>query len=300
MDQNKAMGCLKSLAIFRAFPEDKLKELAEVLSPVSHTKNGIIFDEGSRGNSLFLVTAGEVRIEKKLDPEGKTFKQLAIFAEGDFFGEMALVEDQVRFARAFAQTDVSLLELEKSKLFGWIEKQPVAAVSFFVEMVRTISLRLRRTSSELTMLFDLSRLAMEHHASGEAFLARLLDEVMPHLEGAWKVGAYFYNQFNGEYVLTASVGPGASALPAPEMLPQDSRSAWLNDSVYRMVLPGKDCPRGYVIFSGPGRLDAGERNNMTVAFTTLACLTVSVLENIEHQTETTLMERLKEQKLRSA
>lgn len=294
----KGLQCLKSLPIFRAFPEDRLEELSKVLIPVSARKDAVIFEEGSRGNSLFLIVSGQVRVDKKLDQEGKDFKQLAIFSEGDFFGEMALVEDQVRFARAVAQTDAELMELEKSSLFKWIEKQPVAAISFFIEMVRVMSQRLRRTSSELTMLFDLSQLVFESHPSGKAFLSKALGEIMLHLEGPWSAAAFSYNPFNDEFETASAIGAAAGSLGCA-CQGRDIKSEWLKDSVYRLVLRGKDRPHGCIVFSMEAGLEPEERNSITVALTTVGYLLSSVLENIEHQTETVLMERLKTRKMGS-
>lgn len=290
---------LKNLSIFKAFPEERLNELANVLKAVSFKKDSVIFEEGSRGNSLFLITSGQVIIDKKLDAGGKSFKQLALFTEGDFFGEMALVKDQVRFARAVARTDVAILELEKSTLFEWIEKQPVTGISFFMEMVRVISQRLRRTSSELTMLFNLSQLVLEPHRSEKAFVARVLKEIMLHLEGAWSAMACVYNLFNEEFEVASAIGPSKDSLvSAVQTKPGPSiQSKWLDNSVYRLVFPGKKRPQGYMIFSAQGGLELEARNSLTVAFTTVSYLISSVLENIRHQTENTLMERLKSQKL---
>ncbi len=295
-DQTKR---LKSLSIFKSFPEEKLEQLANVLKPVSLKKDSVIFEEGSRGNSLFLVTSGLVGINKKLDAGGKSFKQLALFTEGDFFGEMALVKDQVRFAKAVALTDVTLFELEKSTLFEWIEKQPVTGISFFVEMVRVISQRLRRTSSELTMLFNLSQLVLKPHQSEKAFVASALKEIMLHLEGSWSAVACVYNPFNEEFEVVSAVGPSKDSLVSAVQTKPDSaiRSQWLDDCAYRLVFPGKKCPQGYMIFSAQSELELEARNSLTVAFTTVSYLISSVLENIRHQTENTLMERLKSQKL---
>ncbi len=288
---------LKNLAIFKAFPEERLTELSKVLKPVAYKQGEIIFEEGSRGNSLFLVTSGEVKIEKRLDAEGREFKQLALFTEGAFFGEMALMEDQVRFARAAASADVTMLELEKTALFKWIEKQPVAAISFFVEMVRVISQRLRRTSSELTMLFDLSQSVLRTYPSSKDFLAKALNEIMLHMEGAWSSAACIYNSFNDEFEIAGAEGTFKDTAVMAMQAAGDIKSEWMNPNTYLLVLPGKNKPQGYMIFSKQGEIDMEERNGITIAFNTLSYLLSSALENIEHQNELILKERLEFKKI---
>ena len=157
---------------------------------------------------------------------------------------------------------------------------------------------LRRTSSELTMLFNLSQLMLEPHQSEKSFITRALNEIMLHMEGTWSAVACVYNPFNEEFEVAAAIGPSRDSFVSTVQIKPDSaiQSQWLGDRAYRLVFPGKDRPQGYMIFSAQGTLEPEERNSLTVAFTTMSYLTSSVLENIKHQTENALMERLKSQK----
>ena len=65
-----------------------------------------IFAEGGPGDAMFFVAEGRVSIQKTLDKEKKTFKTLAVMQEGDFFGEMALLEREPRSATAVAMVQV--------------------------------------------------------------------------------------------------------------------------------------------------------------------------------------------------
>jgi len=266
MQKKSKTEYLKSLPIFKSFPDDRLEELLNVLSESEYKKNDVIFEEGSRGNSLYLIASGAVRVEKRLDAAGQCRKQLARFGPGDFFGEMALVENQARSASASAEENSVILKLEKDELFKWIEKQPVTAVSFFVEMVRVMSQRLRHTSSELTMLFELSRLALQRHASPKIFMVKALEEMLNHMDGSasldnnfaeprpsealsapgagakkdgtWSACAYLYNQFNDEFEVVHSTGefmrnPEQPLSPSPQM-----DGGWDESSSFRLIIPG--------------------------------------------------------------
>src|SRR5262245_31413243 len=84
------IGQLKSLALLQHLSEGKLAELAPFLDVRSIAADTILFEEGSAGDTMFFLAAGQIRIEKKVAAGG--FKELALLSPGDFFGEMAVIE----------------------------------------------------------------------------------------------------------------------------------------------------------------------------------------------------------------
>ena len=109
---------LKSLALLRHLPEAKIVELSRVLAVQTLSAEGLIFEEGSPGDSMFLLAAGQVRIEKQLEAGG--FAELALLSPGDVLGEMALIEHLPRSARAVAHTDATLFVLGRQDLERWL------------------------------------------------------------------------------------------------------------------------------------------------------------------------------------
>lgn len=69
----------------------------------------IVYEEGDRGRTMFVVRKGKVRISRRLRGGSKT---TALLGPGEFFGETAITEDEPRSARAEALEDVQLLELD--------------------------------------------------------------------------------------------------------------------------------------------------------------------------------------------
>jgi NADH dehydrogenase len=74
-------------------------------------KDQIIFDQGERGDRLYVIVDGEVDIVRR-DADGE--RVLATLKQGDFFGEMALVSDQPRNAAARARTDTNLVTMDRA------------------------------------------------------------------------------------------------------------------------------------------------------------------------------------------
>src|SRR5262245_6480435 len=75
-----------------------LAQLSEETVPTGH----VIFEEHAPGDTLYIVTAGQIRISRLL-PHGEE-RVLRDMGPGEFFGEMALLEDKPRTARVSTLT----------------------------------------------------------------------------------------------------------------------------------------------------------------------------------------------------
>jgi CRP-like cAMP-binding protein len=283
---------IRSLALFRNFPEAKLEELARVLSARALPAGALVFEDGSAGDELFLLSGGQVRIEKEMEGEGVA--ELALLSPGDVFGEMALIERAPRSARAVAHTDVSLLVLARADLQEWLGTEPQAAVGFFVELLRVLSHRLRRTSNGLVLLYDLSQLTLQRFDDGAGFLQAVLQRIVPHLEGDWSAAAYLYNEFNDEVSRVGTKGPSAEGLP--ETLPlAETSSRWLDETTFCVALGGNaGTPEGFLLARGEAAISPREKGEIEVALTAAGQLVASALQNIRHDAEERLRARLQQ------
>jgi CRP-like cAMP-binding protein len=112
-----------------------------------------IFREGDPGNEMFIIEAGAVEILRAV--RGAT--PLAVLEPGDFFGEMAVLEDQPRFASARAKESCRLLRVDRSAFAQLVQDNFEIAV----RIMRKLALRLRRTEQSLqtvsTELNDIKR-----------------------------------------------------------------------------------------------------------------------------------------------
>ena len=162
-------------------------------------------------------------------------------------------------------------------------------------MVQTLSGRLRRTSSELTLIYDLSHMLLEPWENGKALLAKVLSHVVPHLEGTWSAAAHLYNVFNDEMDFVAGCGTFDFASLQGKLPPlTETRSLWIDDHVYYVSLPGGQRPHGYLVFHSEAQLQDDQRAEAGRTLTTVAQLLTSALENINHRVEEGLRERLKQ------
>ena len=113
-----------------------------------------LFEEGDIGRALFIIQTGSVELVKR-GPDGRT-QLLAAVGDGDFFGEMALIEELPRSASAIATTDTTVYLLYRTRLFGLVKSRPRVGVIILSQLVKLLSARLRSTSERLVSTVEIA------------------------------------------------------------------------------------------------------------------------------------------------
>lgn len=114
-------------------------------SSATYSTGDLIFSQGDLGTDMFIVAEGEVEIIKHIGAESHLLSHLE---KGDFFGEMALLENAPRTADALAKTDVKLVVINGSRFDEMLRKNPEIAV----RIIRKYSKRLREANTLLERL----------------------------------------------------------------------------------------------------------------------------------------------------
>ncbi|MGB3339912.1 MAG: Crp/Fnr family transcriptional regulator [bacterium] len=104
----------------------------------------VLFDEGDKGEVMYLIREGKIKITKGSAGDEKV---LAVLKEGDFFGEMAIIDGSPRSAGAVAASPVSLLVIDKETFKSKIKENPL--IEYVLE---TLSRRLRTTDEQIRLL----------------------------------------------------------------------------------------------------------------------------------------------------
>lgn len=106
-------------------------------------QNGeVIIRQGEVGNCMYVIQSGQAEVVEEAN--GMTVP-LAVLGENDFFGEMALFENQVRSATVRALGLVRVLTVDKKTLLRRIQEDPALAF----RVVEHLCSRLRKLDSEL-------------------------------------------------------------------------------------------------------------------------------------------------------
>ena len=122
---------------------EQLERMARAGEIESYNPGETIVVEGSLGDALFLILSGQVAVHR--GPQ--TF---ATLSSGEFFGEMSLVEPAPRSATVSAMSATFLFRLPHDALRDLISDDGKAASILLVQVVRTLSERLRRANQMLS------------------------------------------------------------------------------------------------------------------------------------------------------
>jgi len=131
------------LAKFKLFAELSSEELSTLLAQSaleSYTKGRQIIKAGDPGLCMYIILSGEVRVTMKSQAEEV---ELAVLKSGDFFGEVALVDDGPRSADVTATEDCELLAITRMTLGVLAGLQPGAAIHLLASIGRCLVARLR-------------------------------------------------------------------------------------------------------------------------------------------------------------
>lgn len=102
----------------------------------------IIVRQGEVGDCMFVIQEGKVEVVAEMED---CEVQLAVREEGDFFGEMAIFERDVRSATVRALDEVRVLTVDKKNFLRRIHEDP----SLAFRLVETLSGRIRDLSEEV-------------------------------------------------------------------------------------------------------------------------------------------------------
>jgi CRP/FNR family cyclic AMP-dependent transcriptional regulator len=108
-----------------------------------YAPGAVIFEEGDRGEELYIIIEGEVEIRKST--YSSSSKTLISLHTGDIFGEMAIIEKKARSATAIAVKPSKLLVMNDALFERMVEKNS----DFAKKMIRILSGRVRRANSIL-------------------------------------------------------------------------------------------------------------------------------------------------------
>ncbi|MBN2407588.1 MAG: Crp/Fnr family transcriptional regulator [Elusimicrobia bacterium] len=139
------LNILKKVPIFKDIAEKDLRKIREILNEKHYKKDEYIFSETDEGDEFYIVSGGRVKIYK-MSTDGH-IKALDYLEEGDFFGEMALLDKSPRSANALAMSDLCLFTINHDDFQKFLVKQP----GILLTITKTLSQRLRKADMEIEM-----------------------------------------------------------------------------------------------------------------------------------------------------
>ncbi|PYS36474.1 MAG: hypothetical protein DMF75_00890 [Acidobacteria bacterium] len=175
------LDAIRSVPLFASLDDEAASDLRNLLHVRDVPGGDALFRAGDQGDAMYLIESGRVRITIS-DADQKEIV-LAELAQGDFFGEMAIIDGQQRSADATVAEDARLAVLSRENFLGFIHDNPKVAL----EMLSATFGRLRRTDKLLQQ--RVSRNVNEEQQKRMTLADRAAD-LIAEFGGSWKfIGA---------------------------------------------------------------------------------------------------------------
>lgn len=145
-DKTDLIEILQDIPIFSKLTKREISALLNIIHDRNYIAREYIFYQGDPGIGMYIIREGKVRIERKTD--SSEIIPLATFKEGDFFGELALLDDEKRSASAIAETDVKLAVIFKPDLDDFISRFPKKGIKILQGISHIVAVRLRQLNEE--------------------------------------------------------------------------------------------------------------------------------------------------------
>jgi CRP-like cAMP-binding protein len=132
---------ISQLPIFKDLSNKDIIRLMRVLKEKTYLKDEVLFRQGDAARALFIVHKGKVELRKACpDNAAKTIGHAAV---GEFFGEMALLEDMPRTLTAVAIEKTHVFMLFKHTLDNFVMDKSKAGIFIIHYLAKTLSARIR-------------------------------------------------------------------------------------------------------------------------------------------------------------
>ena len=136
------MYVLKKIPLFASLSEADLQNLTSLLRRKQLGKGELLFQQGDEGTALYILAQGRIKISLSRRMDNVT---LAILGQGEFLGEMALLDDLPRSADAIALEDSQLYVLNRKDFLSFLSNNGHTVYA----ILNSLSRRLRKTDDQL-------------------------------------------------------------------------------------------------------------------------------------------------------
>lgn len=164
--KDEIMKLLKTIELFSGLTEREFKKVFSLCHVREYKKNEYLFHEGNPSSGMFIVKCGKISIQKSNPVEkksehfnlkrhdSKSFENYTqVYAEaveGDLFGEMSLVDEEVfRTTDAVCIEPATLLVLFRHDLFDFFDKEPKLGSKILKNFIYMQGQKLKETTQEL-------------------------------------------------------------------------------------------------------------------------------------------------------
>jgi len=136
---------LRTIPIFEGLGFNDLKKIELIVHKRTFMPNEVIFYERQPGAGMYIIKRGLIKLTKTVNEERVKISELK---DGEFFGEMSLLDDYPRSAEATAVEKTEALGIFRPDLFDLIEHNPKLGYKILLRLSKRLASRLRETTEK--------------------------------------------------------------------------------------------------------------------------------------------------------
>lgn len=152
-EHKKIADHLKTSPLFAGLDPLAIERLADICRVERVAKGQPVVEEGSLGEAMFVLMRGRVRVEKRTPADDRYTVTFLSEENGDFFGELGLLDSDRRSATVTAETECEVIVIERDRFLDFGNANPTAGLSVTRRIASNLATRLRRANDDVITLF---------------------------------------------------------------------------------------------------------------------------------------------------
>jgi CRP-like cAMP-binding protein len=144
-------AALAGCPFFEGLEPEALDHLHEVCRLEDVRRGAVLIREGEAGDTLYVIVEGRVCTQKRT-PAGDPWT-VRFLEKGSAFGELSLLDRVLRSATVVAETDCTLLAIDRERFLAFGDRHPRAGLLVTRRLAERLASRLRRANEDVVTLF---------------------------------------------------------------------------------------------------------------------------------------------------
>ncbi|HIB03887.1 MAG TPA: cyclic nucleotide-binding domain-containing protein [Candidatus Marinimicrobia bacterium] len=142
--ESETVYTLRQVPIYKDFSKKEFTELEKLVHHRTYASGDFVFKNRAPGEGMYIIMKGTIKIT--IGTRSGDEKVLAELKEGDFFGELALFDNEPRSANALATTDSKLIGFFTADLLSLQDRNPQMTNKILMNLGSMLGERLRSTN----------------------------------------------------------------------------------------------------------------------------------------------------------
>ena len=146
--ENPTKAILKQIPVFHQLSDRQIREIENLCHKRRYKQGETVFKKLAPGEGMFIILSGSIEIFTEDKSGNKNI--LAVLNDGEFFGELSLLDSDTRSATAIATQDSHLLAFLRPDLQSFSKRNPQTGNKILFNLARVMAARLRKTSEQIS------------------------------------------------------------------------------------------------------------------------------------------------------